>query len=63
MLFDFLREGELILARIDLKCIFNRMLNFLDRLKRKRNKTVKTEIENLNDHITYLFSYIENKIL
>ena len=52
MLFDFLREGELILVRIDLKCIFNRMLNFLDRLKRKRNKTVKIEIENLNHHIT-----------
>ena len=46
-----------------LKCIFNRISILLERLKRKHNKTVKLEIENLNYHSTYFFSRDENKIL
>ena len=45
------------------KIIFNRIPILLDRLKRKHNKMARQEIEDLNYHLTYLFSHNENKIL
>ena len=66
MLFEFLREAELlILTRTDVSNVFffNRIPILLDKLKRKHNKTAKLEIEDLNYRLTYLFSHNENKIL